>query len=94
MAAFVSCAVEQLTFLRGEPTGYRASERAVRQFCPTCGSTLFWREDGSSEVDICLGTFDEPSRLPPPRFAIWAQHRVSWLPEIAGIPAYAEGRSA
>jgi hypothetical protein len=94
MPAFASCAAERLSVSRGEVASYRASERAVRQFCATCGSTLFWREDGGSEVDIFLGTFDEPSRLPPPRYAIWVKHRVTWLPELAGIPSYSERRSS
>jgi hypothetical protein len=90
MPAFASCRDEQLTIGQGqaELASYRSSERAVRQFCARCGSTLFWREDGEADVDIFLGTFDEPSRLPPPRHAIWAAHRVSWLTDLQGIDTY------
>jgi hypothetical protein len=90
MPAFASCLAEQLTIDSGqaELASYRSSERAVRQFCALCGSTLFWREDGGVDVDIFLGTFDEPSRLPPPQYAIWAAHRISWLTDLQGIPTY------
>jgi hypothetical protein len=94
MPAFASCRGEQLAITRGAPTSYRSSERAIRQFCAHCGSSLFWSEDGSDELDIFLGTFDEPSRLPPPSHAIWAAHRVAWLPDIPGVPSYAARRSS
>jgi hypothetical protein len=92
--AFVSCRSEDLTITSGEPTSYRSSERASRQFCAKCGSTLFWREDAGAEVDVFLGTIDDPSRLPRPTHAIWAAHRVAWLPDFEGIPSFAARRSA
>lgn len=90
MPAFATCRDEQLKLEQGQAAlaSYRSSERAVRQFCSLCGSTLFWRQAVETEVDIFLGTFDEPSRLPPPQYAIWAAHRVSWLPDLDGITAY------
>ena len=93
MPAFATCRSEQLTLSAGEPARYRSSERAERQFCARCGSSLFWVELGSAEVDIFLGTFDEPGRLPRQQRAIWAAHRVSWLPELEGIPSYAARHS-
>jgi hypothetical protein len=92
MPAFVSCQSEQLTVTTGEPASYRSSERATREFCARCGSSLFWRETGAEGVDVFLGTFDEPSRLPPPEYAIWATHRVAWLPDLEGVPAHAARR--
>jgi len=92
MPAFASCRTEQLELVAGTPASYRSSERAVRQFCAACGSTLFWREDDGREVDVFLGTFDEPSRLPAPTHAIWAAHRVGWVPDLAGVPAFAGRR--
>jgi hypothetical protein len=87
LPAFASCPEAQLT-ITGSPSSYRSSERAVRQFCPVCGSSLFWREDGGGEVDVFLGTFDDPNALPPPRYAIWAAHRAAWLPELPNVPAH------
>jgi hypothetical protein len=94
MPAFASCRAEQLELVSGSPASYRSSERAVRHFCPICGSTLFWREDDGNEVDVFLGSFDQPGRLPTPEYAIWAQHRVPWLPELPGVRAFAGRRSA
>ena len=88
MAAFATFRTEQFTLSAGEPASYRSSERADRQFCARCGSSLFWVEVGSAEVDIFLGAFQEPSRLPRPQHAIWTAHRVSWVPELDAIPTY------
>jgi hypothetical protein len=88
MPAFATCRGEQLTITTGEPTSYRSSPRATRYFCGRCSSSLFWIEDESDELAIFLGTFDKPSALPVPRHAIWAAHRVAWLPDLAWIPSY------
>jgi hypothetical protein len=92
MPAFACCRIEQLTIISGSTVSYRSSERASREFCATCGSNLFWREDGAGDVDVFLGTFDEPSRLPRPKYAIWAAHRVPWLPDLDGVPTFAARR--
>ena len=42
---------------------YRASARAQRGFCATCGSTLFWRADRREEISIAAGSLDGPTGL-------------------------------
>ncbi len=42
---------------------YRASARAQRGFCSTCGSTLFWQADGREEISIAAGSLDGPTGL-------------------------------
>ncbi|MBM6400755.1 GFA family protein [Phycicoccus sonneratiae] len=32
-------------------------------FCATCGSTLFWRVDGSGRTSLAAGTLDPPTGL-------------------------------
>lgn len=88
MPAFASFQATQLTLLSGEPAQYRSSERATREFCPRCGSPLFWREDGNPACDVFLGSFDEPSRFAPPTYAIWSAHRVPWLPDLPGMQTF------
>jgi hypothetical protein len=94
MPAFATCRAEQLELIEGSPATYRSSERAVRQFCAACGSTLFWREDEGGDVDVFLGTFDAPGRLPVPGYAIWTAHRLAWVPELAGVPGFSGRHSA
>lgn len=42
---------------------YRSSDKARRGFCANCGSTLFWRLDGSDQIAIAAGTLDGPTGL-------------------------------
>lgn len=44
-------------------TWYRASDFALRGFCKTCGSALFWKMDESTRTSVLAGGFDEPSHL-------------------------------
>ena len=43
---------------------YASSEHAERQFCKTCGSTLFWRMKDGSMIAVSAQAFDDPSGFP------------------------------
>ncbi len=47
----------------GEVRWYEATPRARRGFCPRCGSSLFWQEQGSGNMDFALGAVDGPTGL-------------------------------
>jgi len=49
--------------IAGPVRWYRSSERARRGFCPDCGSSLFWQESGSGNIDFALGAVDGPSGM-------------------------------
>lgn len=42
---------------------YRSSAKAQRGFCKNCGSTLFWKNDGTDHTSVCLGAIDGASGL-------------------------------
>jgi hypothetical protein len=42
---------------------YRSSPGIQRGFCNACGSTLFWKRDGSSQTSVCVGTIDGKTGL-------------------------------
>lgn len=42
---------------------YRASKRATRGFCGTCGSVLFWRPDNGSHTSFTAGSIDGDTGL-------------------------------
>ena len=42
---------------------YRSSNFAERGFCGRCGSSLFWKGDGSDYTSIMAGAFDRPTGL-------------------------------
>ena len=47
----------------GTPRWYRSSDSAERGFCAKCGSSLFWRHDGSPQVWVNAGSLDGPTGL-------------------------------
>ena len=60
-----------------------------RQFCPSCGSRLFYLYEGG--VEIFLGTLDEAPHGIEPTVEIFTRRREHWLPAIEGVPQHAEG---
>ncbi|CAN7397443.1 GFA family protein [Rhizobium leguminosarum] len=66
---------------------YRSSEEAQRGFCSNCGSALFWQADGSAEISVIAGAFDEPSGL---AFAhhIYCADKGDFYEISDGLPQY------
>lgn len=65
---------EDAVKVEGETLAYEG-----RHFCPRCGSSVFARTE--DEIEVHLGTFDEPDRLTP-TYESWVIRRESWLPEF------------
>ncbi len=42
---------------------YKSSPGIRRGFCRNCGSKLFWQRSGSDQLDVTLGSMDEPTGL-------------------------------
>lgn len=62
-----------------------------RRFCPQCGTLICLAEEGVDEIDLMLGTFDEP---PPftPQYELWVSHRQDWLSAVPAARQYAGNR--
>jgi len=89
MAAFVTYPRASFELLSGKLASFRASSFATREFCPGCGSPLTWKRDGRDDMDVFLGSLDEPERMPKPPRQLWTQHRLPWvpvMPEIRDFP--------
>jgi hypothetical protein len=88
LPAFANFDRDKFEMIQGELGSYRASDTASRQFCPICGSWLFWERDGGTRISITLGSFDDPSDFPTPDYEIWTEHRIKWLSNIPGVDSH------
>jgi hypothetical protein len=60
----------------------------VHQFCPTCGSTVYWESESSPEiVSVAVGSFADPT-FPAPVRTVWTATKHPWLPFPESIPRY------
>lgn len=53
-----------------------------RQFCPICGSRLFFPFEGG--IEVFLGTLDEAPYNIEPMLEVWTIRREHWLPHVSG----------
>ena len=76
----------QVTWER-EPDRFQSSPIAARGFCSQCGTALTFEFPGSDNLDLTVGSFDDPSRfVPKHHFGAESMHRrwinTEGLPEI------------
>jgi hypothetical protein len=64
-----------------------------RFFCRGCGSPVYSQTEGSDEIELFLGSFDELG-LWVPTYEAWVPRREEWLPEIPSVMCrYEENRT-
>ena len=63
-----------------------------RRFCPRCGTLVCLAEEGSAEISLMLGAFDEPPAITP-QYELWVGHRRDWLSPVPGARQYAGNRT-
>jgi len=73
---------------KGEPSRFRVSDIATREFCRDCGSPLFWRADKGDDITVLLGSLDDAEAMPKPSYELWTERRMHWVPEFEGIKSY------
>ena len=68
-----------------EPDQYASSPIASRGFCSACGTSLTFAFPDSENLDLTVGSFDDPSRFAPKHhFGAESIHRA-WL-NTEGLP--------
>ena len=70
-----------------EPDWYRSSPIAQRPYCRECGTSLGFAFPDSENMDLTVGSFDDPSRYRPRHhFGVESMHRA-WI-NTGGLPEY------
>lgn len=52
--------------------------RATFRFCPTCGATVYYTNEGSDLIAVPVGTFQEPT-FPPPQYSVYTVRKHAWI---------------
>ena len=70
-----------------EPDWYVSSPIARRPYCRECGTSLGFAFPDSDNIDLTIGSFDEPGRFRPRHhFGAESMHRA-WI-NTEGLPEY------
>jgi hypothetical protein len=78
-AALVSVPFVNFTWTRGQSGVFRSSSIVDRGFCAACGTPLFMREDGDSNIELAIGTLDNPADIPPMSRQSAVESRLPWF---------------
>ncbi len=73
----------------GELATYASSEHGRRQFCPKCGTGLFYLNDKifAGLVDVQIATLDDPDAVRPTE-QIQMAERIGWMEHAHALPAH------
>jgi hypothetical protein len=85
-AALVNVKFGSFRWTRGEPSVFQSSAVVVRGFCNTCGTPLFMRENGDENIEIAIGTLDDPSVIQPMTKQSAVESRVPWFNKMHTLP--------
>ena len=77
-----------LTLEKGSPKTFNSSGSAFRDFCPDCGTGLFYRnaELLPGIVEVQSATLDDPEALPPHQH-IQVAERLGWMERAHELPS-------
>jgi len=80
---------EALKITKGTPKVYASSENGRRQFCPDCGTGLFYSNAQTLPglIDVQSGTYDTPDVIPA-RVHIQVAERITWMEGAHKLPEF------
>ena len=83
MVSWAAFTADALTVTQGQPITFNSSGAAMRSFCGTCGTGLFYRNADMLPgiVDIQSVTLDDPEALPPAAH-IQVAERLHWMDDV------------
>ena len=73
----------------GEVATYESSETGRRQFCPKCGTSLFYVNEDifPGMIDVQIATLDNPDEIVPGAH-IQVAERVGWMEGAHRLPTF------
>ncbi|EIZ80912.1 hypothetical protein WSK_0304 [Novosphingobium sp. Rr 2-17] len=87
--AWAAFAAADFALTTGAPSVYSSNGDAIRHFCPTCGSGLYYTNAAvlPGLVDIQIATLDNPDALTP-QAHIQTAERIGWMTDAESLPQF------
>jgi hypothetical protein len=77
--------VADFEWSRGRPVTFASSAKVARGFCADCGTPLTFYDTGTDQIEISIGSLDQPARVCP-ETQIGVESRLPWFADLAGLP--------
>jgi hypothetical protein len=89
MVGWTMYPVDALKVTKGTPKTYNSSGNGRRQFCPECGTGLFYINNQMLPgiVDIQSATYDDPDAVPA-QAHIQIAERIGWMERAHELPKF------
>ena len=77
---------EQHRVVKGEPRAFSKTSGVTRTFCPDCGTSIGYTDEGlPDEHYVTIGFLDHPERFQPMAHAYWRM-RLPWVDFADDLP--------
>ena len=75
--------------VEGQPSNYNSSHGVERQFCGTCGTSLFYFNEAMLPglVDVLTETLDDPADCPP-QLHVMVSDAITWEAGLDELPKF------
>jgi hypothetical protein len=85
-AALVDMKLSGFTWTRGTPGVFRSSSIVSRGFCSDCGTPLFMHDDDDLDIEIAIGSLDQPNDIPPLSKQSAVESKLDWFDGMHSLP--------
>jgi hypothetical protein len=85
-APLVDVSAENLVWTRGHPATFQSSAIVNRGFCASCGTPMYMHEDGDKNIELAIGTLDDPNAVAEFASQDGVESRVHWFATMHQLP--------
>jgi hypothetical protein len=89
-APLVSAPLAAFELTRGSLGIFKSSDAVERGFCRDCGTPLTFRFLDTDQIDVAIGSLDDPSAAKPV-LQVGIESRLPWLDSLNDLPGHATG---
>ena len=92
ITTFVCVPRESFHHLGAAPVAYASSPGVTRTHCGRCGSPISYASERNTQIDLYIGTLDDPAAIVP-TFHVHCAEQLPWFETHDALPRYALGQS-